>query len=152
MKIAIKIVLVLVLLQSSIGLVHAENGTPKHAGPNDGSAEFLLYNHRPSHNKDSVYVTYDRCDRSGAGIVREVFYPKKNHTISINAIPAGKYFVTIQFLGTHHDRFEKVVKIRPSQCKSIELELQTRDEFTKAGVRIPSSKVDFSNLAIVTMK
>ena len=152
MKTAIKILIFLTGFQFNIGLVHAEKCCLKNSPAREGSAQLYLYNHRNGHGKDSVYITYDRWDHSGAGIVHEVFYPKKNHTISIEKIPPGKYFVTIQFLGSHHDRFEKIVRIHSNEVKTIDLELQDRDEFSKGNVKIPADHIDFSRLEIVTMK
>jgi hypothetical protein len=151
-KTVIKILLFLIVLQFAIGLCQAEKCCQKNSQATEGSAQLFLYNHRNNQNKDSVYITYDRWDRSGAGVIHKVFYPKKNHTISIEKIPPGKYFVTIQFLGSHHDRFEKVVRIRSNEVKTIDLELQDRDEFSKANVKIPAYHIDFSKLEIVSMK
>jgi hypothetical protein len=152
-KTAIKILVFLIGSQFIAGMIQAEKCCQKNSPATEGSAQLFLYNHHNAHNaKDSVYITYDRYDRSGAGIIHEVFYPKKNHTISIEKIPPGKYFVTIQFLGSHHDRFEKVIKIRSNETKTIDLELQDRDEFSKANVKIPADRIDFSRLGIVSMK
>ena len=152
MKTAIKISVFLIGFQFIIGLVQAEKCCQKNSPALEGSSQLFLYNHRNGHYKDSVYITYDRWDRSGAGVIRKVFYPKKNHTVSIDKIPPGKYFVTIQFLGSHHDRFQKIVRIRSNEVKTIDLELQDHDEFSKSNVKIPADHIDFSRLAVLTMK
>jgi len=152
MKAVVKITIFLIGLQFLVGLTRAEKCCQQNAPAIEGATQFFLYNHRNSHSKDSVYITFDRWDHAGAGVICKIFYPKKNHTISIDKIPTGKYFVTIQFLGSHHDRFEKIVRIHSNVVKTVDLELQDQDEYSKGNVKIPADHIDFSRLEIVTMK
>lgn len=102
--------------------------------------------------KNPVLVIYDRCDRSGAGVIYKVFFPAKDHTISIDAIPAGKYYVTIECMGAHHLHFETIVKIKSGKCSEVPISMDKIDEFSKNGVVIPTEYTDFSNLKITSMK
>jgi len=101
---------------------------------------------------DSFLVIYDKYDRSGAGIVNKVFYPAVDHTISIDGIPPGKYFITIQRLGAHREKFEKVIRIKSRKCESVDIKLETRDEFVKERVMIPAETIDFAKLKVTEMK
>ena len=102
MQSVVKIVILWVVFQAGAATILAETRPVKGRPAAEGSAMLLLLNHHPKKYRDSVYITYDRYDLSGAGVVKQFYYPKKNHTIDIQGIPAGKYFVTIQFFGTHH--------------------------------------------------
>jgi hypothetical protein len=119
----------------------------------EGQTEFTFYNNRFNlTRKDSVLVIYDRYDRSGAGVIRKVFYPGKKQSILVDEIPAGKYFVTIQCLGKHHDRFEKVLRIKSGKTSTIPVNLSLCEEYSKEKVVIPNYPVDFSRLSILKMK
>src|ERR1700748_3190069 len=49
-------------------------------------------------HKDSVLIIFDRFDRTGAGVIFQVFAADSANSITIPAVPAGKYYVTIQCL------------------------------------------------------
>ncbi len=133
-------------------LICAANGDTSFATQQDGSTQLTIYNHSANYKKDSILVIYDRCDHSGAGVILKVYHPLKNHTVTISDIPAGKYFVTIQWLGIHHDRMEKIVKIKKGKCEVIPVRLGESQEFSKGQVRIPSERLDWANLKVFTMK
>ena len=119
----------------------------------EGKAQLNFNKHNfIDRSKDSVLVIYDRYDRSGAGIIHKVYYPSTDNTVSISGIPEGKYYVTIQFLGLHRERFEKVMKIKSNKCESISIKLNDYDEYQKDNVVIPSETTDFSHLKITSMK
>lgn len=103
-------------------------------------------------SKDSVLVIFDRCDHTGAGVVYQVFYQNADHSITIAAIPEGKYYVTIQCLGIHRDRVETVVKIKAQKSEKLKIEQADSEEFSKDKVVIPAYKPDFMNLAIAKAK
>jgi hypothetical protein len=148
-----RILTLLIVLQIISLSILAEKGHETLSKTKEGSAQLTFEN--PcirSLKKNPVLVIYDRYDRSGAGVIYKVYYPAKDHTISIDAIPTGKYFVTIECLGTHHLRFETVVKIKSGKCASIPISMENSDEFSKNNVIIPSERTDFSNLKITSMK
>ena len=133
--------------------VNTANTLVSAAKVKEGSAQFRFHtNSFNQANKDSVLVIYDRFDRSGAGIIHKVYYPSSDHTISINGIPAGKYFVTIQCLGMHRDRIEKVMTIKSNKCETLSVKVQDSDEYSKETVVIPVEHMDFSKLKVITMK
>lgn len=103
-------------------------------------------------SKDSVLVIFDRCDHTGAGVVYQVFYQNNDHSITIPAIPEGKYYVTIQCLGIHRDRIETVVKIKAQKSETLKIDQADSEEFSKDKVFIPAYKPDFMNLAIAKTK
>lgn len=142
-----------IAFQLSILLVKADDGHQSVAKINQGETQLTFHKHSFDHcNKDSILIIYDRYDRSGAGIIFKVFYPTNDHMISIPDIPAGKYFVTIQCLGKHHDRFEKIVKIKSGKCQTISITLEHCDDYKKEAVVIPKDNINFSKLSIITMK
>ena len=108
---------------------------------------FRDFNFNRKH-KDSFLVIYDRYDRSGAGIVKKVFYPGSDQTILVADIPAGKYFITVQRLGIHHQKFERVLKIKSLRRESVVIKLEDWDECTKEQVKLPKENTDFSKLTI----
>ena len=137
--------------------VHAEK-TPrvkakKIAAVAVGTVQFKLNNSAPdSLHKDSALIIFDRCDHTGAGVIYQVFYGDKDHNITIPVVPAGKYFVTIQCLGVHHDRLEKTVHIKSNKNEKVKIALQDSEEYSKDKVIIPAYTPDFSDLAVLKMK
>lgn len=118
-----------------------------------GSVQFKLNNSISTvEHKDSVLIIFDRCDHTGAGVIYQVFYADQEQNITIPAVPAGKYFVTIQCLGVHRDRLEKIVNIKSQKNETVKISLQDSEEFSKEKVIIPAYTPDFSDLAIVKMK
>jgi hypothetical protein len=102
--------------------------------------------------KDSVLVIFDRYDHTGAGVVYQIYYQAKDHSITIPAIPEGKYYVTIQCLGIHRDRMETVIKIKSNKSETIRINQNDSEEFSKDKVVIPAYRPDFANLGICKMK
>lgn len=118
-----------------------------------GSVQFKLSNVAPDIlHQDSVLIIFDRCDHTGAGVIYQVFYGDKDHNIEIPAVPAGKYYVTIQCLGIHHDRLEKVVNIKSQKSEKVKISLQDAEEFSKDKVVIPAYAPKFSDLTVLKMK
>lgn len=114
-----------------------------------GATEFRFRNFNFNRKrKDSFLVIYDRYDRSGAGIIKKVFYPGQDETILVNDIPSGKYFITVQRLGRHRQKFEKVSKVKSLKCETIVINIEDWDECTKEQIIIPKENTDFSKLSI----
>jgi hypothetical protein len=96
---------------------------------------------------DSVYLIFDRYDRSGAGIVRQIFYPV-NNTIKV-VVPKGKYYVNIVCIGTYNrEYFDKIIKAKSDKENKIFVKLEASALFTPGFVSIPEEKIDFANLSI----
>ena len=116
---------------------------------NAGAVRFQFNNITAAdEHKDSVLIIFDRFDRTGAGIVYQVFAADAADGIDVSQIPAGKYFVTIQCLGLHHDRLERVVTIKSQKNEKIRIELTHSEEFSKDNVVIPAYRPDFSDMNI----
>lgn len=148
-----KAVLSILILQLFTQWGWAAIGHQKDSSIKKGQTEFNFFeNHFRITKKDSVLVIYDRYDRSGAGVIFKVYYPGKSQSITISDIPKGKYFVTIQCLGKHHDRFDKIIKIKPGKTAYVSVKLRDYDEFLKDRVIIPADHIDFSRLTILQMK
>jgi hypothetical protein len=146
-----KVFYVYIFFQFAILSLFGEKGQTGILKP-EGSTQFTISNHSANYKKDSLLIIYDRFDRSGAGVVFRIYHPKKDHTVTIDDIPAGKYFVTIQWLGLHHDRFEKIVKVKKGKCEIIPITLQDAQEFSPSKVIIPQERHDWANLRVVAMK
>ena len=88
----------------------------------DSTAIIITLNNNSNHNKpvDSVYIILDRYDRTGAGIVKQVFYPI-NNKISFS-IPKGKYYVDIFCLGLHDkEHFGKIINAKSNKGSKLAL-------------------------------
>ncbi|HVS96664.1 MAG TPA: hypothetical protein VHE54_09250 [Puia sp.] len=97
-------------------------------------------------HKDSVLIIFDRYDRTGAGVVYQVFAADSSNGITLPAVPAGKYYVTIQCLGLHHDRIERLVTIKSKKSEKVRIQLAPSEEFSKDNVVIPAFRPDFSDM------
>jgi hypothetical protein len=118
-----------------------------------GSAQVKFHNSlKDLTDKDSVLIIFDRWNHSGAGVVYQVFYANKDHSIMIPAIPKGSYDVTIQCLGLHHDLFQTHIRIKAHKNKTIKVSLQDTEEFSKDKVFIPAYHPDHTTLGIVEKK
>jgi hypothetical protein len=102
--------------------------------------------------KDSVLIIFDRFDHTGAGVIFKVFAVDNENSISIPEVAAGKYFVTIQCLGLHHDRLEKLISIKSNKNEKVRIDLKDSEVFSKDNVVIPVYHPKFSDLAILKSK
>ncbi|HWK02461.1 MAG TPA: hypothetical protein VNS58_02445 [Puia sp.] len=118
-----------------------------------GGVQFKLNNYTSDTlHRDSALIIFDRADHTGAGVIYQVFYGDKDHNIYIPVVPAGKYYVTIQCLGMHRDRLEKVVYVKSEKNEKVKISLQDTEEFSKDKVVIPVYAPKFSDLAVLKMK
>jgi hypothetical protein len=135
---------------------HADKGHSSKADKaavKSGSVQFKFNNLAPAEaHKDSVLIIFDRTNHTGAGVIYKVFFVDENGNIDIEGVPEGKYFVTIQGLGIHRDRTEKVLTVKSQKNSEMSIKMEDSEEFSKANVVIPSSKTDLSALSIVKMK
>jgi len=116
---------------------------------NAGTVRFQFSN---AHAKDSVLIIFDKYNRTGAGVVYQVFATDSTHGITIPAVPAGKYYVTIQCKGVNRDRIEKLVTIKAKKHEKVRVELQAAELYSKDDVVIPAFNPSFSDLAILRSK
>lgn len=100
-------------------------------------------------HQDSVLVIFDRYDHTGAGVVFQVYATDTAHGITIPAVPAGKYFVTVQCKGLHHDRTEMLVTVKSQKNEKVRIKLDDAEVFSKENVKIPAYKPSFSDMAIL---
>lgn len=132
---------------------HAEKSPKAKKMVTVGSVQFKMNNPASiTAHQDSALIIFDRCDHTGAGVVYQVFYVDQDHNITIPAVPAGKYYVTLQYLGLHRDRLETVVTIKAQKNKTVKISLEDSEEFSKDKVVIPAYTPNFTDLAIVKMK
>jgi len=101
---------------------------------------------------DSVLIIFDRYNRTGAGVIYKVFAADKDHSVTIPAVPEGKYYVTIQCLGLHRDRVEKVVSIKSKKHENVRINLRQIEIFSKDKVVIPAYRPSFDDMAVLKTK
>ncbi|HEV3251032.1 MAG TPA: hypothetical protein VGZ71_08785, partial [Puia sp.] len=94
------------------------------------------------------FIILDRYDRTGAGIVKRVFYPV-NNKIALS-IPTGKYFVDIFCLGTiGKEHFGKIINAKSNRNSKMIFKLRGSAPYTPGLVSIPQEKVNFARLSIL---
>ncbi|MDP4211710.1 MAG: hypothetical protein Q8926_03730 [Bacteroidota bacterium] len=97
---------------------------------------------------DSIYLIFDRYDKRGAGIIKQVYYPKNNQ-VEIT-VPKGRYYVNIYCLGIYNRAgFDRTILVKPTRKLRIFLKLQASALFTPGMVEIPHEKWDPAHLAIM---
>jgi hypothetical protein len=100
-------------------------------------------------HKDSVLIIFDRYNHTGAGVIYQVFAADKDHCITIPDVPAGKYYVTIQCLGMHRDRVEKLITIKSKKNEKVRINLEEVEAFSKDKVVIPTYHPNFTEMAVL---
>ena len=99
---------------------------------------------------DSVLVIFDRFDRTGAGIVKHIYYPTDNQ-FTVFKVPEGKYYISIYCMGFYRDTFNDLMFISKRHSNNLRYKLKRNDEFMP-GTYLPDMEVDFTNLAITNIK
>lgn len=102
--------------------------------------------------QDSVLIIFDRYDHTGAGVVYQMFAPDAEHGITLPAVPAGKYYVTIECKGLHRDRMETLVTIKSKKSEKVRIKLSYSEVFSKDNVVIPAYHPAFSDMAILKFR
>jgi hypothetical protein len=137
------------------GKVNASASTTSAASAkvmNAGAVRFQFSNINAQDHTDSVLVIFDRFDHTGAGVIYRVFSADQQNGVDISAIPAGKYFVTIQCMGLHHDRIEKTITIKKQKDEKVNISLEASEVFSKDNVIIPVSHTKLTDLSILNNK
>jgi hypothetical protein len=129
------------------------HGSDTNKMSNKGSVQVKFHNSLSKvTDRDSVLIIFDRWNRSGAGVVYQVFYENQDHSITIPAVPKGSYYVTIQCLGLHHDRLETQIRIKAKKNTTIKVYRKDSEEFSKDNVVIPAYRPDVTGLGIIKAK
>ncbi|HMI59625.1 MAG TPA: hypothetical protein VK518_01915 [Puia sp.] len=119
---------------------------------NSGTIRFQFGNPGSADHQDSVLIIFDKYNRTGAGVVYQVFATDSTHGITIPAVPAGKYYVTIQCKGLHRDRVEKLITIKAKKHEKLHIELEAAERIAKEKIVIPAYRPGFSDMAILKSK
>jgi hypothetical protein len=120
---------------------------------NAGAVRFQFNTIISSHDyTDSVLVIFDRYDHTGAGVIYQMYAADSLQGIDITNVPAGKYYVTIQCVGVHHDRMEKVITVKSRKNEKVRIKLDDTEVFSKDGVVIPAFRPDFADMAVLKTK
>jgi hypothetical protein len=119
--------------------------------PDSVNVLIRLHPRKANHPRvDSVLVIFDRYDHTGAGIVKNIYYPKDNQ-FTISKVPEGRYYITIYCLGLYSDVFNDLMFINKRHRNNLRYKLGPSDEFVP-GTFLPAIEIDFSNLAITNIK
>lgn len=130
--------------------VPGKASTDKKALVNAGTVRFQFNKITPADDhQDSVLVIFDRYDHTGAGVVYELFATDAEHGITLPAVPAGKYYVTIQMRGLHRERTEMVVNVKSQKSENVKIKLEDAEIFSKDNVRIPAYAPAFADMTIL---
>jgi hypothetical protein len=119
---------------------------------NAGTIRFQFNNPGTADHQDSVLIIFDKYNHTGAGIVYQVFATDSIHGITIPAVPAGKYYVTIQCKGLHRDRVETLVTIKAKKHEKMHIELEAAELIAKEKIVIPANQPGFADMAILKTK
>ena len=119
---------------------------------NAGAVRFQFGNINVQDHKDSVLVIFDRFDHTGAGVIFQVYSADQQNGVNISHVPAGKYYVTIQCMGLHHDQIEKTITIKKQKDAKINIALAESQIFTKDNVVIPVTHTKLTDLSILSNK
>ncbi len=99
---------------------------------------------------DSIYLIFDRYDKRGAGVIKQVFHPINNQ-VEVT-VPKGRYYVNIYCLGIYNKAgFDRILTAKANRKHKIFLRLQASALFTPGMVEIPLEKWDPSHLAILKL-
>jgi hypothetical protein len=119
---------------------------------NAGAVKFQFKAAGMSSGQDSVLIIFDKFNRTGAGVVYQMFAPDSTGSITVPAVPAGKYYVTIVCKGVHRDRVEKLVTVKAKKHEKVQIKLEASEVFSKDEVVIPAYRPSFSDMAILKSK
>jgi hypothetical protein len=120
---------------------------------NAGAVRFQFNNITAGNDhQDSVLIIFDRYDHTGAGVVYQVFATDAEHGITLPAVPAGKYYVTIECKGLHRDRMETLVTIKSKKSEKVRIKLEDSEVFSKDNVVIPVYHPAFTDMTILKTK
>ena len=98
---------------------------------------------------DSVIVIFDRYNLSGAGTIKNVYYPVNNKVV-IENVPEGKFYITVICLGIYKDSFTEISYVyeKRRNKNSFNFRLQNAEAYDPSDVSIPAEKIDPLNLLI----
>jgi len=99
---------------------------------------------------DSVFIFFDRYNHTGAGIIKQVYYPK-NNKIVIPRVPPGKYYIGMLCLGTHLQYFSEVTFVNHRRSNKLEFKLSRSETFVP-GDYVAPVRFDLNRLAITDPK
>jgi hypothetical protein len=99
---------------------------------------------------DSVIVIFDRYNLSGAGTIKNVYYPVNNKVV-IENVPEGKFYITVICLGIYKDSFTEISYVyeKRRNKNSFNFRLKNAEAYNPTDVAIPSEKIDPLNLLIL---
>ena len=100
---------------------------------------------------DSVFIIFDRYDLTGAGVIKNIYYPSRNQVV-IEKVPKGKYYVDVHCIGIGHQNYTKVSTIGRRRSNKVTVPLETYGVYIPGTAIIPASIIDINNLVVTQNK
>lgn len=101
---------------------------------------------------DEVFITLDKADHTGAGVVIKKCYLKAGNSITLTGVPAGRYIATVKFKGLHCDIIESRLIVGKKKNNILKIKVKDYEIFSKDQVAIPAEKINLSSLSVIAGK
>ncbi|MBC7826666.1 MAG: hypothetical protein H7122_02885 [Chitinophagaceae bacterium] len=121
----------------------------QHHAPDSISVTILLKNKKIT--VDSVFIIFDRYDLTGAGIIKQIFYPSDNKVV-IEKVPKGKYYVDVFCIGVDRQSFTQISRIGKRRSNKVFIPFKTYEIYIPGTAIIPATVFDLSNLGVTKTK
>jgi hypothetical protein len=99
---------------------------------------------------DSIYIFFDRYNHTGAGIIKQVYYPKNNKVV-VPQVPPGKYYIGMMCLGTHWEYFSEITFVNKRRSNNLRFKLKRSETFVP-GAYVALVKFDLNKLSVTDPK
>ena len=119
---------------------------------NDTTTVTIQFTH--SYNRDasvdSALVILDKHNRTGAGTIKQLYYPVNNRIVIPN-VPEGKYYIDVVCLGIHQESFREVSYVyeKRSNKNLFRINLKSAEKFDRSTVYIPPETIDAARLKVL---
>ena len=99
---------------------------------------------------DAAFIILDRFDLTGAGVVKEK-YDVTDNKISLENLPAGKYYADIFVKGFYNQHFSRIINVT-KKGKTYTFKLSEIGFYEAGNAFIPKESNDYSKTSITLMK
>jgi len=96
---------------------------------------------------DSVFVIFDRHDLSGAGVIKQIFYPVNNQIV-IEKVPKGKYYIEVSSLGYDQQSFNDIATVSERRNNKVKIKFNPSEPYTPGSANIPNERINSSQLIV----
>jgi hypothetical protein len=96
---------------------------------------------------DSVFVIFDKHNLSGAGVIKQIFYPVNNQIV-IEKVPKGKYYIEVSSLGYDQQSFNDIATISDRRNNKVKIRFTPSEPYTPGSANIPNERINSSQLIV----